>query len=175
MTMGEYEGKTILVTGGTAGIGLAAAEGFARGGGKVIIVGRDTNRGELATVQVGQRARFIKVDVAAPDEIRQLADETGPVDVLVTSSGYRPAPGATIDITEMDFDLTMATNVKGPWFLSALYAPMMAERGGGAIVHVPAVTRRTTKEASAHITSPKRRSMLWCAPSLTSSDHRESA
>src|SRR2546423_11072032 len=90
----RLQGKTALVTGGTAGIGRAIAEAFAREGARVAITGRDEARGRAvveAIEQVGGDADFLRADLAPLDEVRRLAraatEALGHVDILVHHAG----------------------------------------------------------------------------------------
>jgi NAD(P)-dependent dehydrogenase (short-subunit alcohol dehydrogenase family) len=131
-------GKTALITGGTSGIGRAVAERLAREGAEVIVTGRDEPRGDevvAAIESAGGRARFILADLANLQEVRNLAEAAGDVDVLVNNAGAFPG-GPTDQTDEATFDLVFDVNVKAPYFLTAAIAPRMAARGGGAIINV---------------------------------------
>jgi len=141
--MNDLMGKTALVTGGTSGIGRATAVVLAGRGAHVVLSGRDAVRGEqaVATIRVaGGTADFVKADLADEASARELARQAeelggGHVDILVNSAGIFPF-GPTHEMTEKDFDLVQAINVKAPFFLVAELAPKMAARGRGAIVNV---------------------------------------
>jgi NAD(P)-dependent dehydrogenase (short-subunit alcohol dehydrogenase family) len=124
---------TVLITGGTSGIGRATAHLFHERGATVIVTGRDQTRGRAVAAETG--GRFIQADLTAPEDVRRLAVEAGEVDVLVNNAGYWEL-GPTADTTETGFDAMNAINVKAPFFLTAALAPPMAERGHGAIVNV---------------------------------------
>ncbi|MBA3825408.1 MAG: SDR family oxidoreductase [Ktedonobacterales bacterium] len=134
--------KTALITGSTSGIGQAIAEAFAREGARVLITGRDEARGQ-AVVQgitsVGGQASFIRFEATDNAEIHRLAEaataELGHIDILVNNAGIFTA-GQTEATDEATFDAMMATNVKAPYFLTALIAPQMAERGSGKIINI---------------------------------------
>jgi NAD(P)-dependent dehydrogenase (short-subunit alcohol dehydrogenase family) len=131
-------GKTALVTGGTSGIGRAAAEALARGGATVIITGRDAARGQQVVDAIaadGGDARFVVADLASTADLSRLADDVGDVDVLVNNAGIFPF-GPTHEVDEETFDTTFDVNVKAPFFLTARLAPRMADNGGGTIVNV---------------------------------------
>ena len=128
-------GKTVLVTGGTSGIGEAIAHAYARDGARVIIAGRNEERGEQVARELGDGARFIRADLGRLEDVERLASEVNGVDVLVNNAGAFPfAP--THEVESAEFDDTYALNVRAPFFLTAALAPRMAANGGGAIVNV---------------------------------------
>jgi NAD(P)-dependent dehydrogenase (short-subunit alcohol dehydrogenase family) len=134
----SLNGKTALVTGGTSGIGRAAAELLARDGATVLVTGRDVARGDEVVSAIagdGGHARFIRADLTASDDVARLADEAGAVDILVNNAGVFPF-GPTHEVDEQTFDTTFDSNVKAPFFLTAKLAPRMAANGGGAIINV---------------------------------------
>lgn len=83
--------EVVLITGGSAGIGLAAARRFATAGARVVLVARDAARLEAAAETVGDLARGVPADVTQPEDVqalvRDVADHEGRVDVLVNSAG----------------------------------------------------------------------------------------
>jgi NAD(P)-dependent dehydrogenase (short-subunit alcohol dehydrogenase family) len=134
----SFDGKTVLVTGGTSGIGRAAAEQFGDSGAQVIVTGRDETRGREVVNTIasgGGQARFIAADLAAPDGAQQLADAAGQVDVLVNNAGIFPF-GASHEIAIEDVKAVLDFNVVAPFTLLAAFVPGMIERGSGAIVNV---------------------------------------
>ncbi|MFF4707215.1 SDR family NAD(P)-dependent oxidoreductase [Streptomyces sp. NPDC001288] len=142
MSTPDMTGTTALVTGATSGIGRAVAVGLARGGARVLLTGRDGERGEAAVRSIreaGGKADFLPADLRDEPSARNLAREAvalaGPIDVLVNAAGIFPF-GPTESHGEGDFDAVYAVNVKAPFFLVAELAPAMAERGRGAIVNV---------------------------------------
>ena len=138
-------GKTALVTGATAGIGYAIALQFAAEGAEVIVHGRNAERGAKTVRDIenaGGKARFIAADVSDAADVRRLADEAGPVDVLVNNAGiYRFAP--TFDTTDADFDDQLNTNLRAPYVLVQKLVPGMIERGEGSVINVTTVAAST--------------------------------
>ena len=138
-------GKTALVTGATAGIGYAIALQFAAEGAEVIVHGRNAERGAKTVGDIenaGGKARFIAADVSDAADVRRLADEAGPVDVLVNNAGiYRFAP--TFDTADADFDDQLNTNLRAPYVLVQKLVPGMIERGEGSVINVTTVAAST--------------------------------
>ena len=134
---------TGLITGGTSGIGRAAAARLAQLGIHVIVVGRNVERGEKTVGEIraaGGKAGFIASDLRNASSAREVARKaielgTGHVDILINSAGIFPF-GPTHEMTEELFDNVYTLNVKVPYFLVAELAPLMAKRGKGAIVNV---------------------------------------
>jgi NAD(P)-dependent dehydrogenase (short-subunit alcohol dehydrogenase family) len=127
------ESRTVLITGGTSGIGRATARLFGGRGAHVVVTGRDEDRGREVAAETG--GRFVRADLASPQDVRRLAAEAGEVDVLVNNAGYWDL-GPTAQTTEAAFDTMVSVNFRGPFFLTAALAPRMAARGRGSIVNV---------------------------------------
>ncbi|MCW2917735.1 MAG: NAD(P)-dependent dehydrogenase, short-chain alcohol dehydrogenase family [Actinomycetia bacterium] len=140
--MSELSGTSVLVTGGTSGIGRAAALALAGLGARVVLSGRDAERGKKVVQEIeaaGGEGHFVAADLRDEASARALAREAGAlvgqIDVLVNNAGIYPF-GPTGETTEADFDSVYGLNVKAPYFLVAELAPAMAERGHGAIINV---------------------------------------
>ncbi len=130
--------KKVLVTGGTSGIGEAIARAYAAAGADVVITGRDDRRGSQivnSLTSEGARVRFVRADLEQSQDVQQLAEAVGDVDVLVNNAGVFPF-GATHEVDNSAFDSAYAVNVKAPFFLTGSFAPRMAANGGGAIINV---------------------------------------
>lgn len=136
-------GLTALITGGTSGIGRAAANKLAQLGIHVLVVGRNAERGRITVGEIraqGGEADFIPSDlrgVPSVHEVARIAVELGKghVDILINNAGVFPF-GPTEQTTEEMFDSVYSLNVKTPYFLVGELAPLMAKRGKGAIVNV---------------------------------------
>jgi len=134
---------TALITGGTSGIGRATANKLAQLGIHVIVVGRNTQRGEKTVAEVramGGKADFISWDLRDAASAREVAKNAiqlanGHVDILINNAGIYPF-GPTHEMTEEMFERVYSLNVKAPYFLVAELAPLMAKRGKGAIVNL---------------------------------------
>jgi NAD(P)-dependent dehydrogenase (short-subunit alcohol dehydrogenase family) len=134
---------TALITGGTSGIGRAAANKLSLLGIHVLVVGRSMERGERTVAEIraaGGQADFISSDLRDASSAREVAKKAielgnGHIDILINNAGIFPF-GPTNQTTEEEFDRVYSLNVKAPYFLAAELAPLMAKRGKGAIVNV---------------------------------------
>jgi NAD(P)-dependent dehydrogenase (short-subunit alcohol dehydrogenase family) len=131
----ELSNQTALITGGTAGIGLACARLLAREGATVIITGRDEQRGKSAAAGVNADVRFVQADLSDLESVDSLVRQAGNVDILVNNAASFPG-ALTVEQEVGSFEKTFDTNVRGTYFLVAGLVPGMLERGRGSIINV---------------------------------------
>lgn len=140
--LGLLGGRVVMVTGATSGLGLAAAEGYARLGATVWLVVRSEARGERARAAIAERSGNNDVhvglcDLSDLDSVRQFVErftaQAERLDVLVNNAGVLTAErGVSTDGIEM----TLATNVLGPFLLTNLLLPLLERRAPARIVNV---------------------------------------
>jgi NAD(P)-dependent dehydrogenase (short-subunit alcohol dehydrogenase family) len=139
----------VLVTGGSSGIGKAAAHAFALAGAKVIIAARGTERGEAAAAAIsreGGDTRFVQADVSRAEDVDRLLRETiaayGRLDAAFNNAATADGAFAlTADFTEDQFDTAVRFNLKSVWLcMQAEIRQMMAQMPpGGSIVNTSSV------------------------------------
>ncbi len=144
------EGKVALITGGSAGIGLAAARSLAREGCDVCVSARDPEKLADAVVELqefGGVVHAVLADVEDPEAaervVRETSDVVGPVDILVANAGGPPV-GRFVDAGLADWDLAIQRNLLGTVRLARAVLPGMRERGWGRII---TITSRSAREA----------------------------
>jgi NAD(P)-dependent dehydrogenase (short-subunit alcohol dehydrogenase family) len=133
--------KVALITGGTSGIGRATAVLFAREGARVVITGRNEDRGREVVAEIvraGGEVCFVRSDVRLAEECRQAVQETvrvyGRLDILFNNAGVY-FPRTTLDTSEEEWDLTLDVNLKGAFLMSKYALPVLIAQGGGVIIH----------------------------------------
>ena len=133
----EFSGKSIVVTGGSLGMGQACSLRFAEGGGKVLVVSNDARSVAETVATIGPNASGFIGDVRSAQDMEQAVAEAvarhGGVDILACCAGIQRY-GTVIDTPENVWDDVFAVNLKGIYLASRFAIPEMKKRGGGAIV-----------------------------------------
>jgi NAD(P)-dependent dehydrogenase (short-subunit alcohol dehydrogenase family) len=136
-----YEGKVVVVTGASKGLGRAMALGFADAGADVVVASRHVESCEKVAEEVrsrGRKALAAACHVGDWDQCDALIDLTmetfGHIDVLVNNAGIAPVPPSLREVTSELFDKTIAVNLKGPLRLSARASEFM--HPGSAIINI---------------------------------------
>jgi NAD(P)-dependent dehydrogenase (short-subunit alcohol dehydrogenase family) len=140
-----FTGKVALVTGGTSGIGKAAAIAFARAGAKVVLTGRREKEGAQVVAEIkklGGDAAFVRADVAKDGDVKKMVDFTvdkfGKLDVALNNAGVE-WKGPLDQATEAEYRRVFDINVWGVLNSMRHEIPAMLKNGGGAIVNTSSV------------------------------------
>ena len=139
-------GRSVIVTGGSKGIGKGIAKVFADAGAQVLIAARDEAGAAAAAAELsagGGSVSFVVADVRQREDAQRMAatalERHGGIDVLCANAGIFPDKRLT-EMTEADWDLVMDTNVKGTmWSVQACIAPLEAS-GHGRVVITSSIT-----------------------------------
>jgi NAD(P)-dependent dehydrogenase (short-subunit alcohol dehydrogenase family) len=142
---GKLEGKKTIITGADSGIGRAVAIAFAREGADVLIsyLNEDDDARETAkwVEQAGRRAVLVSGDLADPAHCREVVDravqEFGRVDVLVSNAAFQATHESIEDISDEEWNHTLATNLSAYFFLVKAAVPHMP--AGGSIIGTTSV------------------------------------
>lgn len=142
----SYQDSSVVITGGTSGVGLAAALQFADAGvQRLALVGRNAERGEAARKAVlrhkpGIQVEFIAADANKLEQARhavaEAAGRLGGIDVLVNSTIGLYTPNPLQNIDPEDIEPIILQTVLAPLLMSRLVLPAMRERGGGVILNM---------------------------------------
>ncbi|CAG9623238.1 SDR family NAD(P)-dependent oxidoreductase [Sutcliffiella rhizosphaerae] len=138
----DLENKSVIVTGGSKGIGKDIALSFASSGANVVIVGRDEDtlrQTNEELIKINPNSFYVSADLNQVSEIKRMTetavDYMGSLDVLVNNAGINRAKPA-LEVTEGDWDLTLDTNLKAAFFCSQQAAKYMIPSRSGKIVNI---------------------------------------
>ena len=142
----SMQNKVVLITGGSRGIGRAAAIGLATEGADLAIASRklpDLEKVAEEIKSMGRKCLTIPAHVGKLEDINNLVkktfDEYGKIDVLVNNAATNPTMASAIDIDDRAWDSIMNLNLKGLFFLGQAVAKIMKEKGGGKIINIASI------------------------------------
>lgn len=155
-----FNDKTVIITGGSAGVGAAAARKFADAGANLMLVARGKKKLDAIAEELRSKTRveIFAMDVADPnacvDLFKKAEFEFGRVDVLVNNAGYHQrGPAESVDAA--DLGRMIDVNLKAPIVLSRIAIPYLREAGGGAIINVGSLAGRLPVPNSATYSASK--------------------
>jgi NAD(P)-dependent dehydrogenase (short-subunit alcohol dehydrogenase family) len=145
--MERLKDKVAIVTGAGSGIGAAIARIFAREGARVTLADIRPEGIQSLTHNIGAaggEALSVQADVRSREQVCKMVQETverfGKLDILVNNAGVRASRSTVVDLTEEEFDQTLAVDLKGVWLCSKYAIPEMIRNGGGAIVNMSSIS-----------------------------------
>jgi NAD(P)-dependent dehydrogenase (short-subunit alcohol dehydrogenase family) len=141
--MFKFDGKVVLVTGGTQGMGLVTAGALAAAGATVAICGRDAEKGKRSaadlTTKAGREVRFFLADIANPESVEKLVDSVmeawGKLDLAFNNAGVTSEYARVGDASIANWQRTIDINVNGTFYAMKYEIAAMLKNGGGAIVN----------------------------------------
>ena len=152
--MGRLDGKVVVVTGASKGIGKAIAFAFAAAGAKVVLAARTRETLEQVAVELrenGVEALAVPTDVTNVDAVKQLIRRTldvyQHVDILINNAGIGYF-GPVIDFDPDDWDAVLNSNLKAVYLCAKYALPPMLEQGSGQIINVLSIAAKVAFQAS---------------------------
>ena len=152
--IGRLDGKVVVVTGASKGIGKATAFAFAAAGAKVVLAARTRETLEQVAVALkknGAQALAVPTDVTNVDAVKQLIQQTldvyQHVDILINNAGIGHF-GPVVDFEPDDWDAVLNSNLKAVYLCAKYALPSMLEQGSGQIINVLSVAAKVTFQAS---------------------------
>jgi meso-butanediol dehydrogenase / (S,S)-butanediol dehydrogenase / diacetyl reductase len=142
--MARFQGKSVIVTGGSAGIGLGIVRRFLDEGAQVLFCGQDEARGAEALADLASpNAHFMQADVGSEDDVETLiagaVERFGKLDVLVNNAAKAAVSLISEHSTE-DWRRSMAVNLDSVFFTSRAAVQQFRKQGGGVIVNIASIS-----------------------------------
>jgi NAD(P)-dependent dehydrogenase (short-subunit alcohol dehydrogenase family) len=143
----DFEGKVVIVTGASSGIGRAAAVMFAREGAKVVLANRRVKEGNETLQMIkdgGGEGIFVQTDVRVAAQVENMVNKAvetyGKLDVAFNNAGLAGVFQSLLNEDEDIFYAQIDTNLKGVWLCMKYEIPVMLKQGGGVIVNNSSIT-----------------------------------
>ena len=158
--MSKFNNKTVVITGGARGIGLAAGTLFSQQGANVLLVDLQESELEKAvkSIDAGSKVSYYVADVTQPDQVQAYVNTAieryGSIDCFINNAGIEGIVSPIIDSPVEAFDQVIAVNVKGVWLGLKYVIPAMLQNGGGNIVITSSLAGvKGTANISPYVTS----------------------
>ena len=155
-----FKDKTVIITGGSAGVGAATARKFADAGANLLLIARGKKALETIATELREKTRveILAMDVADPDAcvnaFKKANFEFGRIDILINNAGFHTR-GPVDSVNAMDLGKIIDVNLKAPIILTRLALPYLREAGGGAIINVGSLAGRLPVPGSAAYSASK--------------------
>jgi NAD(P)-dependent dehydrogenase (short-subunit alcohol dehydrogenase family) len=154
----DLSGRTVLVTGGSRGIGRAACFGFARAGADVVVHYRSAAaEAESVAAEVrrlGRRAQTVQADVTRAEEVSRMLAAQEQLHVLFNNAGVYP-PGALDSVTEEEWDDVFAVNARGPFLVTQAALPLLAAADEARVINIGTVMAYRGAPGNLHYVAAK--------------------
>lgn len=141
----DFNGKVVLITGGSRGLGLVMARQLAKEGARLVLCSRDETELENARMELagkGADVLVMKCDVTVEEQVNSMIanvqNEYGPIDVLINNAGVIHA-GPVAEMTVQDFDEAIKTHYWGPIYTTLAVLPAMKARREGRILNISSI------------------------------------
>jgi 3-oxoacyl-[acyl-carrier protein] reductase len=154
----DLSGRTVLVTGGSRGIGRAACLGFARAGADVVVHYRsaaaDAESVAAEVRALGRHAETVQADVTRAEEVRRMLAGREELHVLFNNAGVYP-PGTLESVTEEDWDEVFAVNARGPFLVTQAALPLLVAADEARVINIGTVMAYRGAPGNLHYTAAK--------------------
>lgn len=156
----DFRNKTVIVTGGSEGVGAAVARRFAEAGANLVLAARGREKLERLAEELRPKTRVLTCamdvsdEAAAPDLLERAEREFGAIHVLVNNAGYHRR-GLVEKVEAHELGRMIDVNLKAPIVLSRLALPYLRKAGEGAIVNVASLAGRTPVPGAATYSASK--------------------
>jgi 3-oxoacyl-[acyl-carrier protein] reductase len=154
----DLSGRTVLVTGGSRGIGRAACLGFARAGADVVVHYRsaaaDAESVAAEVRALGRHGETVQADITRADEVRRMLAAQEQLHVLFNNAGVYP-PGTLDSVTEEEWDEVFAVNARGPFLVTQAALPLLAAADEARVINIGTVIAYRGAPGNLHYAAAK--------------------
>ncbi len=156
----EFEGKTVIITGASAGVGRACAEVFAEHKANLILIARGKENLNNLALNLAEHTKVLPISLDVSDSkalssmVKEAAETFGSIDILINNAGFH-SRGPVEQKSIADLTRMIDVNIKAPIELSALVIPFMKSQGKGSIINVGSLAGRTPMEGAATYAATK--------------------
>jgi NAD(P)-dependent dehydrogenase (short-subunit alcohol dehydrogenase family) len=172
--MERHDGKTALITGSTDGVGRLVAKALGARGMRVLVHGRDRERGERVVAEIkaaGGSAEFLAADLAALAEVRRFASAveraTGRIDILINNAGIGSGGAQGVRQTSADgYELRFAVNYLAGFLLTELLLPLIKQSAPARIVNVSSLGQQAIDFTDVMLTRGYSGARAYCQSKL---------
>ncbi len=160
MAVDELTGRTAVVTGGGRGLGLAMSTALVGAGANVVLTGTNAARGEAAAAELGERAVFVRQDVAQaadwPAVMATVRERFGDLDIMVANAGINTPVRPMAEMSLAEFRQQNEINLKGAYLaLQHAVEAMRAHGRGGSVILISSVMGRISAPMYTHYSGNK--------------------
>jgi NAD(P)-dependent dehydrogenase (short-subunit alcohol dehydrogenase family) len=141
--MGKLDGKAVIITGGSSGIGEATVRLFVQEGAKVVIADKLDDRGKHLAEELGANTVYLSTDVSKEADVKAVIEHTvselGRLDVMFNNAGIPGPYGPIEEIPVEGFDEVIAVHLRGVFLGLRYAAPVMKQQGSGTIINTASI------------------------------------
>jgi 3-oxoacyl-[acyl-carrier protein] reductase len=154
----DFSNKTIVITGGTRGIGAAIVESFQKCNAEIIATGTNNNElDRLNRESAGKIIKYIHLDFTSNESVQEFLvylDNQDHIDVFINNAGVNKID-SILDVTEDDWDWINNVNLRGPFLLTRVVANKMKKQGYGRMVNIASILGVVSKTKRAAYSATK--------------------
>lgn len=157
--MQRLAGKVAIITGAGSGFGAAMAKRFSQEGARIVLVDLNAKHIEDQLGDLSGEAIAVRGDVSRKDSVAEIMqsayDRFGRIDIMVNNAGFTHRNQPLTEVSEDNFDLISAVNMKAIYYSTLALAPLMEQQGGGVIINMASASGRHPRKGLAWYSASK--------------------
>jgi len=153
----DFTDKTVIITGGTRGIGAAIAQVFLKAGAQLLVTGTKDGNPKIQGLSDNNNIRYHQLDFSSNDSVNKFLNTVNKlkkIDVLINNAGVNKIESIS-DLSSKDWDWINTVNLKGPFLLTKAVTKTMKKKNSGKIINIASIFGVVSKEKRAAYSSTK--------------------